>query len=217
MKTVLVVGIGRFGKHLSMKLAELGCEVMILDKSEERIRELMPYVTSAQTGDGTDEEVLKSLGVRNFDLCFVCIGSDFQSSLEITNLLKELGAKYVVSKAGRDIHEKFLLRNGADEVTYPERDIAEKLAVRHSANNLFDYFELTGDVSIYEISPLESWIGRTIKEVNVRVKYHVSILATKVDEKVSPLPSADHIFRSGEHLMVLGAQNDIAKLLRHIN
>ncbi len=216
MKSVLVIGIGRFGKHLSQKMADIGNEVMILDTREERIRELMPYVTSAQIGDGADEEVLRSLGVKNFDLCFVCIGSNFQNSLEVTSLLKDLGAKHVISKAGRDIHAKFLLRNGADEVVYPERDTAEKLAVRYSANNLFDYFELTKDVSIYEIPPLDNWIGRSIREVNVRVKYHVSILATKNGENVSPLPSADHVFNANEHLMVLGTHNDIAKILRHI-
>ncbi len=217
MKSTLVIGIGRFGMHLSLKLAELGCEVMILDKKEEKIRDIMPYVTSAQIGDGTQEEVLRSLGINNFDLCFVCIGSNFQSSLEITSLLKDLGAKHVISKAGRDIHAKFLLRNGADEIIYPERDVAEKLAVRYSSKNLFDFFELTKDVSIYEIPPLENWVGRSIKDVNVRVKYHVSILATKIGDIVSPLPGADHVFKSGEHLMVLGNHNDMVKLLRQID
>lgn len=142
------------------------------------------------------------------------ICDDFQSSLEITSLLKELGAKHVISKASRDIHAKFLLRNGADEVTDPEREIAEKLAVRYSKNNVFDYIELTKDVSIYEIPPAESWIGKSIRELNFRVRYHASILATKVGDTVSPLPSAEHIFRSDEHLMIMGHHTDVEKILK---
>jgi trk system potassium uptake protein TrkA len=206
--------MGRFGKHLSRKLIELGNGVMIVDRDEDKVRELLPYATGVQIGDCTKEEVLRSLGVRNYDLCFVCVGTDFQSSLEITSLLKELGAKHVVSKASRDIHAKFLLRNGADEVTYPERDIAEKLAVRYTTSNVFDYFELTKDFSIYEIPPLENWIGRSIRDVNVRVKHRVSILATKAGDEIMPLPSADHIFRADEHLMILGKHADIEKILK---
>ncbi|MGE4284519.1 MAG: TrkA family potassium uptake protein [Clostridia bacterium] len=217
MKSILVIGMGRFGRHLSRKLIGLGNEVMIVDKEEEKLRELLPFATSAQIGDCTSEEVLRSLGVSNFDLCFVCVGNNFQSSLEITSLLKDLGGKYVISKASRDIHAKFLLRNGADEVTYPERDIAEKLAVRYSVNKLFDYIELTKDVSIYEIPPAPSWIGKSIKELNFRVRYQVSILATKIGDKVSPLPSADHIFRADEHLMVMGHHNHVEKILKQID
>jgi trk system potassium uptake protein TrkA len=217
MKTILVIGIGRFGKHLSRKLIALGNEVMIIDKEEEKLSELLPLAASAQIGDCTKEEVLRSFGISNFDLCFVCVGTNFQSSLEITSLLKDLGAKYVISKASRDIHIKFLLRNGADEVIDPEKDIAEKLAVRCSANNLFDYIELTKDISIYEIPPAESWIGKSIKEVNFRARYHASILATKIDDKVSLLPSADHIFRLDEHLMVIGRHSDVEKILKLIN
>lgn len=214
MKSILVIGLGRFGSYLSRKLVELGNEVMIVDSDEENIRDLLPLVTNAQIGDCKKEDVLRSLGVANFDLCFVCIGDDFQSSLEITSLLKELGAKHVISKASRDIHAKFLLRNGADEVTDPEREIAEKLAVRYSKNNVFDYIELTKDVSIYEIPPAESWIGKSIRELNFRVRYHASILATKVGDTVSPLPSAEHIFRSDEHLMIMGHHTDVEKILK---
>lgn len=217
MKSILVIGIGRFGKHLTRKLIELGNDVMVVDDDEENIRDLMPIATNVQIGDCTKEDVLRSLGISNFDLCFVCVGTDFQSSLEITSLLKDLGAKRVISKASRDIHAKFLLRNGADEVTDPEKEIAEKLAVRYSGDNIFDYIELTKDVSIYEIPPAESWIGKSIKELNFRVKYHVSILATKIGDMVSPLPSADHIFRLDEHLMVMGQHNDVEKILRILN
>lgn len=216
MKSILMIGMGRFGHHLCKNLAELGNEIMVVDEKEEVIEDLLSLVTSAQIGDCTNEEVLKSLGVRNFDLCFVCIGTNFQSSLEITSLLKELGARYVISKANRDIHAKFLLRNGADEVIYPDRDIAEKLAVRYSANHVFDYIELTDEYSIYEIPLIEEWEGRTIGNVNIRAKYHVNVLGTKKDGKLALLPGADYILKSDEHIMVLGKKEDVDRILKHL-
>lgn len=125
MKSVLLIGLGRFGKHIAMELKALNHQVMAVDTREERVEEVLPYVTSAQIGDSTNEEFLSSLGVRNFDVCIVAIGNDFQSSLETTSLLKELGARMVVSRAARDVQAKFLLRNGADEVVYPERQLAD--------------------------------------------------------------------------------------------
>ena len=216
MKSILIIGLGKFGHHLCRNMAELGNEIMIVDQKEEVLEDLLPIVTSAKIGDCTNEEVLKSLGVSNFDLCFVCIGTNFQSSLEITSLVKEMGARYVISKANRDIHAKFLLKNGADEVIYPDRDIAEKLAVRHSANHVFDHIELTDDYSIYEIPPLTEWLGKSIRDVNFRVKYKVSILGTKKGEDISLLPSADHIFAADEHLMVIGRAEDLDKILKHL-
>ena len=193
MKSVLIIGIGRFGRHLARKFVELGNEVMIVDIEEEKMSEIVSIVTTAQIVD-----VLKSLGVRNFDICFVCIGDNFQASLEITSLLKELGAKHVVSKANREIHAKFLLRNGADDVVYPEKDIAEKAAIRYSADHVFDYIELTPEYSIAEIPPVSGWIGKTIAEISVRGKYQMSILAIKENGEILPLPKADHVFREEE-------------------
>ena len=183
MKSVLIIGIGRFGHHLCIDMANRGNEVMIIDKDEKKTTDLLEYATAVRVGDCTNEEVLRSLGVGNFDLCFVCIGSNFQSSLEITSLVKELGAKHVVSKANRDIHAKFLLRNGADEVFYPDRDIAERLAVKYSANHVFDYFELSKDYSIFEIQPKAAWIGRTIEEADIRANYHINVFGIKKNGK----------------------------------
>lgn len=216
MKSILIIGMGKFGHHLCENLVRLGNEVMIVDEVGKGWEDLLPIVTSAKIADCTNEEVLKSLGVRNFDICFVCIGTNFQSSLEITSLLKEMGAKYVVSKANRDIHAKFLLRNGADEVIYPDRDIAEKMATKFSANHVFDYIELTPEYSIYEIPTLPEWHGKTIKEVNFRAKYHISILGTKVNGVTSLLPMASHVFDEKEHLMVIGNNADVDKLLRKL-
>ena len=212
MKSILIIGLGKFGHHLCSNLAELGNEIMAVDIKEEVLEDLLSVVTSAKIGDCTNEEVLKSLGVRNFDICFVCIGTNFQSSLEITSLIKELGAKYVISKANRDIHAKFLLRNGADEVIYPDRDIAEKLAVRVSANHVFDYIELTEEYSIYEIPLMKEWAGRSIKDIDIRAKYHVNVLGTKTDGQLTLITEADYVLRRDEHLMVLGRNEDVARI-----
>lgn len=216
MKTVLIIGMGRFGQHLCRKMLQLNNEVMIVDQREEAMEDLLPLVTNAKIGDCTNEEVLHSLGVGNFDLCFVCIGTNFQSSLEITSLLKEAGARYVISKATRDIQAKFLLRNGADAVVYPEKDIAERIAVRYSADNVFDYIELDEEYSIYEIPPLREWVGKTIGEVDFRARLNSSIIGTRLNGITSFLPGADHVFRAEEHLMVIGKKKDIDKILKHL-
>lgn len=217
MKSVLIIGMGRFGHHLCTKMVELGNEVMIVDEDEEKIKDMLPMVLNAQIGDCTDPNVLKELGVRNFDICFVCIGTNFQSSLEISSILKEMGAKYVVSKANRDIQSKFLLRNGADEVLYPDRDVAQRAAIRFSANHVFDYVGLTKEYSMYEIPPMEEWIGKSIREVNFRAKYQIMILGIKKEEKVDVVPDADHIFERNEHLMIVGKKEDVDKVLEHID
>lgn len=214
MKSILVIGLGRFGTYLSRKFMALGNEVMVVDQSEAAINEILNDVTSAKIADCKSEEALRSLGVRNFDLCFVCVGDSFQDSLEVTSLLKELGAQRVISKASDSVHAKFLLRNGADEVVYPERDSAERVASRLSANHVFDYIELTDGFSIYEIPPIDAWLGRTVGEVNVRRKYGVNILATKRDGRISPLPGVEHLFSPGEHLLVLGRDEDVKRILK---
>lgn len=213
MKSVLIIGMGRFGHHLCQKFVELDNEVMIMDNREEALEDMLPFVTSAKIGDCTNVEVLKSIGIGNFDVCFVCIGTNFQSSLEITSLLKENGAKHVISKATRDIQAKFLLRNGADEVVYPDRDIAQKIAVRYSANHVFDYIELNSEYGIYEIPVMEEWIGKSIVEVNFRSRYKVNILGYKRGEETQLLPMADHVFEENEHLMVIGRKEDVRNII----
>lgn len=216
MKSILIIGLGRFGHHLCLNMSNLGNDVMIVDQKEERLEDLLPYVTSAKIGDCTNETVLKSLGIGNFDLCFVCIGTNFQSSLEITSLVKELGGRRVISKANRDIHAKFLLRNGADEVIYPDRDIAEKMAVRYSADHVFDYIELTSEYSIYEIPPLPEWVHKSIKEVGIRSQYHISVLGIKREGRAQLMPPADYIIQDQEHLMVIGKKEHIENILKEL-
>ena len=212
MKSFLIIDMNSFGHHLCRELYEQGSEVMIADIKESRLEDALKYSISAKVGDCSDEEVLRSFGVANFDSCFVCIGDSFQDSLQVTSLLKELGAKKVISKASNDVHAKFLLRNGADEVIYPERDTARTLAISESSDNIFDCIPLTEDYYIYEISPYSKWIGKNFIELNMRANYHLSVLAVKKDGKVDPMPPANHVILADEHLVVLGRAEDIKKL-----
>lgn len=212
-KSILLVGAGRFGRHMAMKLQELGHEVWAVDQSEERVNDLLPYVTNAQIGDTCSEAFIGSLGVRDFDVCVVTIGDEFQSSLETTALLKECGAKFVVARASREVHAKFLLRNGADEVVYPEKEMAIRAAVRYSSENVFDYIRLNDEYSIYETAVPEEWIGRSIIDLGVRQKHHINILAIKRDDALEPLPRPDYMFRQGDRILILGANRDIRKFI----
>ncbi|MFY9198186.1 MAG: TrkA family potassium uptake protein [Acutalibacteraceae bacterium] len=214
MKSVLVIGLGRFGKHMAMKMAELGNEVLAIDINEQRVNDILPYVDNAQIGNATNVQFIESLGVNNFDLCIVAIGQNFQSSLETAALLKESHAKFVLARATSDVQRKFLLHNGADRVVYIERESAEKLAIKYGSPNIFDYIELNPDYSIFEIRVPSAWVGKTILEKNIRSQYHVNILATKESENgaINPSPKPDHIFSSGETLIVIGRNDDVKKL-----
>jgi trk system potassium uptake protein TrkA len=192
----------------------MNCEIMIVDEREEAVEDMLPYVVSAKIGDCTNIEVLKTFDIPSFDTCFVCIGENFQNSLEITSLLKECGAKKVISKADRDIQEKFLLRNGADAVIYPEKNMAERFAVRESSEHIFDYINLGSDYSIYEIDVLDRWVGKTVKELNFRVKYNLAVLATKKNDEVTPVISGERRFEKDEHLLVLGKEEDVRKVTK---
>lgn len=216
MKSVLIIGLGRFGRHLCRTLSRLGSEVMIADRSDALVAELADSVTSAKICDCTDENALRALGVHHFDVCFVCIGSDFASSLLIISMLKDLGAKRIIAKASADMHTRLLLKNGADEVVYPERDSAERVAARTSAANVFDYIELTDEHAIYEIPPPAGWVGKTIQELGVRRKYRINILAVKTGDHLRPLPGADYVFTGHEHVLALAAAGDARRLLRQV-
>ncbi len=217
MKSILVIGMGRFGQHLCKSLYEQGNEIMAIDTDEEAIDSVSEYVAASRIADCTNPDVLARIGVNDYDVCVVCIGNNFQNSLEITSQLKEMGAKYVVSKANRDIQAKFLLRNGADEVIYPNRDMAEKLAKRLSINHIFDYIELTDEYAIYEIPPIKAWIGKTIREADIRAKYNVNVLGTKINGETKIMPLADHMIIEEEHLIVVATQKDIDKIVKKID
>lgn len=214
MKSILLIGLGRFGRHIAMKLNELNHEVMAIDRVEERVDAVLPYVTSAQIGDSTNEEFMKTLGVRNFDVCIVGIGEDFQGSLETTSLLKEMGAQYVVSRAARDIHAKFLLRNGADEIVYPEKQLANWTAIRYSSDHIFDYIELDEGHAIFEIEVPDSWEGKTIGEIDIRKKYNINIMALKSEGKLELSITPSTMLTGDVRMLVLGSIKDIHKCFR---
>lgn len=203
-KSVLLIGAGRFGRHIASKLNELGHEIMAIDQNEERINDIVPIVTNAQIGDSTSEAFLQSLGVEDYDLCIVTIGNDFQSSLETTCLLKELGAKKVISRAERDGQAKFLLRNGADEIVYPEKQLAAWMAIKYSSDTILDYIEVDESCSIYEVNVPKEWVGKTVGEINIRKKYNINIIAVKEDGKTTALVTSETLFTEDQTLLVLG-------------
>ena len=212
MKSILVIGMGNFGQLFSERMQELGNDVMVVDEKPDIINEIAHKFTDSQIGDCRNPAVLKSLGINNFDICFVTIGSDFQASLEITSLLKEMGAKYVVSKARSDRQSKLLVKIGADEVIYPERELTEKLAVRYNADNIFDYIQLTPEYSIYEIPCSSKWTGKTMAEIDVRNKYKVNIIAVNHDGNLNIAPGAAYVFSQDDKLVVIGKASDVFKL-----
>lgn len=211
MKSILLIGLGRFGRHIAMKLDELHHHVMAVDKEDTRVDAVLPFVTNAQIGDATNEDFLSSLGVGNFDVCIVAIGDNFQSSLEVTCLLKELGARMVVSRAARDVHAKFLLRNGADEIVYPERQLADWVAIRYSADHILDYIELDEGHAIFEISIPEEWIGKTIGQLDIRKKYNINIMALKTNDIMNLKISSDTQLLKDSTMLVLGETKHIQK------
>ena len=214
MKNILLIGLGRFGRHIALQLNKLGHEVMAVDSNEERVNEILPIVTNAQIGDSTNTEFLKSLGIGNFDVCIVTIGGNFQNSLETTSLLKELGAKLVVSRAERDVQEKFLLRNGADEVIYPEKQVANWAAIRYTADHVRDYIEVDEAHAIFEVEVPKGWIGKTVGELDIRRKYSINIMATKENGKINMAVSPDTVLTDNITLLVLGAYKELQKCFR---
>lgn len=211
MKSILLIGVGRFGRHAALTLEKLNHQVMVVDRVEERVDSIMAHVTNAQIGDSTNEDFLRSLGIGNYDLCLVTIGDDFQSSLETTSLLKELGAKLVVSRASSDVHAKFLLNNGADEIVYPEKQLARWSAVRYSADHIVDYIELDEEFSIFEVTIPQEFVGHTIEELNLRKKYNINILGFRINGKLDMSVKAENVVQKGSSMMVLGKPDDIQR------
>ncbi len=214
MKSILLIGVNNFGFMMARKLNELGHQIMAVDRNEVRVNSILPFVTDAQIGDATNEAFLKTLGVYNYDVCIVAIGGDFQSSLETTSLLKELGAKVVVSRADREVQAKFLLRNGADEVINPEKQIAEWAAIRYASDHIRDYIKLDDSHAIFEVTVPDGWVGRTIGNIDIRKKYGISILAIKRDGKMSMIITPDTQLDSDMTMLVLGDQKAIQKCFK---
>lgn len=211
MKSILLIGVGRFGRHIIRKLNEMDHQVMAIDHDEERIQSVLPYVTSALIGDSTNEEFLDSLGIGNFDACIVTIGDDFQNSLETVYLLKELGARRIIARASKEMQEKFLLRNGADEVVYPEKQLAAWTAIRCATDHVLDYIELDEDYSIYELAIPKEWCGKTILQLDIRKKYNINILGIREFGKLNMNITPQTVLNSSKSMLVLGDERIIQK------
>ena len=211
MKNVLLIGAGRFGRHIAMQLSPLGHQVMAVDTNEERINNVLPFVTNAQIGDSTSAEFLRSLGIGNFDVCFVTISGNFQNSLETTSLLKELGAKCVVSRAERDVQAKFLLRNGADQVVYPEKQLAQWAAIRYTADHIFDYIEIDKQHAIFEVPIPKNWLGKSIGELNIRKLYGINILGVKSHGETNVTVTPDIVLTNDVTILVIGEYKALQK------
>lgn len=214
MKSVLLIGLGRFGRHIAEQLNELDHEVMAVDIDEERVNAVLPYVTNAQIGDSTNEDFLRTLGVNNYDVCFVAIGDNFQSSLETTSLLKDLGAQYVVSRAARDVHAKFLLRNGADEIVYPEKQLAKWSAIKFTSEHIFDYIELDSEYAVFEVDVPYNWAGKSIGDLDIRKKHKINIMAIKRNGSLELAISPETRLTATDTLLVIGKYHDIQKCFR---
>lgn len=214
MKNILLIGMGRFGKTMAVELDKLGHQVMAVDNRERCINECIDFVTSAQIGDSTNPEFLESLGIDNYDVCIVTIKKDFQSSLETTTLLKDLGAKLVVSRAASDFHARFLLRNGADKVVFPEKQMAKWTAIRYSSNHMLDYVQLDENISIFELDVPEAWVGKTVAQIDVRKKYNINILGMFNDGKLSVTMGPDTVFVAEHPILVLGNYKDVQKCFK---
>lgn len=211
MKNILLIGLGRLGRHLAQNLYEMGHQIMAIDNVEERVNNILPYVTSAIIGDTTNENFMSSLGIKNFDVCIVAIGSDFQSSLETTSLLKELGATKVVARASRDTQAKFLKKNGADEIIYPEKQLAKWAAIRYTANHVLDYIELDEKNSIFEVEVPSAWIGLSIAQIDIRRKFGINILGVKHSGVMNVMVTPDMMLTDKDTLMVIGEYSNIKK------
>lgn len=214
MKSILLIGLGRLGTNLAKELSDLGHEVMAVDCNEERVNKVMPYVTNGQIGNSIDPEFLESLGINNFDICVVTMHSNFQNSLETTSQLKDMGAKVVISRAESDIHEKFLLKNGADKVIYPESQVAKWTAIRYTSDEIVNYIELDNEYSIFEVAIPKEWAGKRVDEVHIRKKYNINILAIKTGDAMNMDIKPDVVFEENDVVVVLGTLKSVKKCFK---
>lgn len=216
-KQFVVFGLGRFGISLATTLAEAGYEVMAVDSNEEKVQEISSIVTQAVQADVSDAETLKELGIRNFDVAVVAIGKDMQSSIMSTLLLKEMGIPMVVAKASSEVHKKLLEKLGADRIIFPEKDMGVRIATSLITGNIIDYIQLSKDYSIMEIAVLKEWIGYSIKELNIRAKYGINIIAVEVSGNLNITPTPDYVLKQEDLLVVVGNNNALRELEEKIH
>ena len=213
-KQFVVIGCGRFGQSVAIKLAELGAEVMVVDDNEEIIQSIADKVTYAVQADATDENAIKALGIRNFDVAIVTIGSDIQSSILVTLMVKELGVKQIVAKAQNPSHAKVLYKIGANRVVFPEKEMGIKIAKSLMSSNVLDLIDLAPDYSILEIKMKSEWIGKSLVDINMRRMYSISVIAVKKGDEIDINVEPDRILLKDDVLVVVGSNKDLERLER---
>ncbi len=211
-KQFVIIGLGRFGSSIAKTLYSLGNDVLAIDKDEDIVQEISDSVTHAAQLDATDENALRSLGIRNFDVAVVTIGDNIQSSIMATLLVKELGVKYIIAKGHSDLHAKVLYKIGADRVILPEKDMGVRVAHNLVSASILDYIELSADYSVMEIQVLSEWAGKTLNELRLRSKYGINVMAIKRDEEVNLSPSADDIIENNDVIVAIGSAEDLNRL-----
>ncbi|MBO8178698.1 potassium channel family protein [Aeribacillus pallidus] len=215
-KEFVVIGLGRFGGSICRTLVDQGMEVLAIDKDEDRVNEYSKIASHAVVADTTDEEVLKELGIRNFDHVIVAIGDDIQSSILTTLMLKEMGVRHITVKAQNDYHEKVLRKIGADHVVHPERDMGRRIAHNIVSNNVLDYLELSDEHSIVEIVANDVLAGHSILQLDIRAKYGINIVAIKRGNQINVSPQANEVIQKGDVLIVIGADSDINRFEKKV-
>lgn len=211
-KQFVIIGLGRFGASIAKTLYSLGNDVLAIDKDEDIVQEIADSVTHAVQLDATDENALRSLGIRNFDVAVVTIGDNIQSSIMATLLVKELGVKYIIAKGHSDLHAKVLYKIGADRVVLPEKDMGIRVAHNLVSANILDYIELSDDYSVMEIQVLHEWAGKTLNELKLRSKYGINVMAIKRGDEVNLSPAADDIIEENDIIVAIGSAEDLSKL-----
>lgn len=211
-KQFIVIGLGRFGTSVAQTLYSLGNDVLAVDKDEDVIQNIADKVTHAVQVDANDEYSLRALGISNFDVAIISIGSDVQASILSTLLVKELGVKHIITKANDALHAKVLYKIGANRVIFPERDMGVRVAHNLCSSNILDYIELSPDFSIAEIASLEAWHGKSLKELNLRAEYGINVMAIKSNNEINVAPSADEIISNGDVIVAIGDTKELNNL-----
>ena len=211
-KQFVVIGLGRFGSSIATTLYSLGNDVLVIDKNEDLIQDIASEVTHAVQADATDENALRALGIRNFDVAIISIGGDIQSSVMATLILRELGVKYIIAKGNGELHAKVLYKIGADRVVLPEKDMGVRVALNIISSSILDYIELSSDYSIMEVKAFEDWVGKDLKSLNLRKKYGINVIAIKKGEKINLNPAADDKVCKDNVIVAIGSKEALTSL-----
>ncbi len=211
-KQFVVIGLGRFGSSIATTLYSLGNDVLVIDKNEDLIQDIASEVTHAVQADATDENALRALGIRNFDVAIISIGGDIQSSVMATLILRELGVKYIIAKGNGELHAKVLYKIGADRVVLPEKDMGVRVAHNIISSSILDYIELSSDYSIMEVKAFEDWVGKDLKSLNLRKKYGINVIAIKKGEKINLNPAADDKVCKDNVIVAIGSKEALTSL-----